>query len=61
MTTTTSEEKTPYHNEYGGDDEKQRRISLADSAAGTDEELMAVRSQAWGKNGLIYMWLGYAK
>ncbi|GIZ43834.1 hypothetical protein CKM354_000704700 [Cercospora kikuchii] len=58
MTTTTSEEKTPYHNEYGGDDEKQRRISLADSAAGTDEELMAVRSQAWGKNGLIYMWLG---
>ncbi|PPJ60790.1 hypothetical protein CBER1_02368 [Cercospora berteroae] len=58
MTTTTSEEKTPYHNEYGGDDEKQRRTSLADSAAGTDEELMAVRTQAWGKNGLIYMWIG---
>lgn len=47
------------HNDGGPVDEKHRRNSASDSAAGTHEELMAVRTQSWGKNGLIYMWIGY--
>ncbi|KAF2217800.1 hypothetical protein CERZMDRAFT_92447 [Cercospora zeae-maydis SCOH1-5] len=54
MATTTPEQKTSYQDEDGMVDQKQRKLSLADSAAGIDEELMAVRGQAWGKNGLIY-------